>query len=153
MITNAKRIPPVKFPKTPQNRAARYGISYQRKFTQALKSSAPRGFDILPNLWFSYSDQTGDGLICSPDIVLVDKDEGFAAVVEVKTTYTPLALQKLRELYCPVVSKALGLPTRPIVVVKNLLPGCPSPRLTIISAIATQGNPLFQWIGQGPVQW
>lgn len=153
MILKATQIPPVKFPKRPQSRAAKYGLSFQRKFTQALKATAPSGISVQPNLWFNYVDQTGSSLICSPDIVLVDREEGFAAVVEVKTTYTPLALQKLRELYCPVVSKALSLPTRPIVAVKNLVPGCPPPRLTITSTIATQGEPLFQWIGRGPVQW
>lgn len=153
MILTAKQIPPIRFPKRPQSRAQKFGLSYQRKFTAALRSSTPKGIEILPTPWFSYADQTTAGLICSPDVILVDREEGFGVVIEIKTTYTPLALQKLRDLYCPVVTKALRLPTRPVVVVKNLLPGCPPPKLTLISAIATQGDPLFQWIGQGPIQW
>jgi len=109
---------------------------------------------VQPDAWFSYLAGKTDTkwAICSPDILLFDAENSFIIVVEVKTTYTPLALGKLRSLYCPVVERATGLPTRPLVVCKHLILGGPRPSSTISFALLS-GEPLFQWLGKGPIQW
>lgn len=107
-----------------------------------LKSIVPQTMQVEPDAWFIYND----GLVCSPDILIHDNEFGFIIVVEVKYTYTPAAIEKLIGLYCPVVSRALRVPTKPLVLVKNLIPDCPPARLSISSALLSP-VPLVQWIG------
>jgi hypothetical protein len=152
MIQKAIAIPAVKLPR-PNHPAARRGLAYQRSFTKALRLTAPKDFQIFPEQWLSYWTKGATvSLICCPDIILVDTLERFAIVVEVKTTYTPLAFEKLQRLYCPVVSRAFNLPTKPLVVCKNLSVGCPRPNQTISFALISP-EPLLNWIGRGPVIW
>lgn len=155
MIYSATRIPAPKFKRQRNTPMQRAGLKYQRDLTRALKQSAPTGLVVEPTPWFSYSDkraQDGRALICSPDILLVDQENEFVVVIEVKTTYTPTALDKLQKVYCPVVSRALKLPCRPLVICKNLTPDAPLPSSTLLYALR-RDQPLFSWLGQGPIQW
>lgn len=156
MILKAARITPPKFPRQTRTPAQRAGLAYQRKFTTEFRKSTPKSIEIQSVPWFSYLDvQAANGqhwLICSPDLLAIDTENKFVIVIEVKTTYTPLAFQKLRDVYCPVVSRALELPCKPLVVCKNLIASCPRPAPTISFALLSR-EPLFHWIGQGPTQW
>lgn len=152
MIHKAAQIAAPKFPrpKLPRQRA---GLAYQRQVAKAFAASAPSGILVHPDTWYSYqAEVNGKWSMCSPDVLLFDAENGFIVAVEVKTTYTPLALEKLQRVYCPVVSRATGLPVTPLVVCKHLIPQCPRPSPTISFALLS-GKPLFQWLGKGPILW
>lgn len=152
MILSANRISKRDVPR-PANPIARSGLSYQRKFSQALDDSTPPGYIVEREPWFEYRDSRSDkSLVCCPDLLAVDNEEGFAIVIEIKRTWVPDAIEKLRRVYCPVVSAALGLPTRPLVVCKTLLPSCPRPSPTISFALFSD-DPLFHWLGRGSIEW
>jgi hypothetical protein len=155
MILRARQITAPKFPRQKHTPAQRAGLTYQRKVTTALRALAPKRIDIKPTPWFTYCD-TIDGenkwAICSPDILLIDQQFEYIIVIEIKLTFTPLAFQKLHDLYCPVVSKALIWPTHPLVICKRLGASDPLPRLTLLSALGSK-EPLITWLGQGPIQW
>lgn len=153
MILSAKAIPPRQLPR-PKTLTARAGLAYQHKFSRELALLlTPEGFQLSTNSWFEYIDSRSAGpLICAPDILVFDLDRGFALVIEVKQTWTPLAIEKLRRVYCPVVSKALDLACKPLVVCKILSPSAPKPQMSI-SASLLANEPLVHWSGRGPVQW
>ena len=72
------------------------------------------------NSWFQYRDENGPHA-CSPDFIFIY--DGMVIVIEVKVTWLPSAISKLRNLYIPVVNRIL----RPekiggIVICKNLTP-------------------------------
>lgn len=137
----------------PAQPVARSGLSYQRKFSQAFDDSTPPGYIIEREPWFEYRDSKSDkSMVCSPDLLAIDGEEGFVIVVEIKRTWVPGAIDKLRQTYCPVVSIALGLPTRPLVVCKTLSPGCPRPSPTISFALISD-DPVFHWLGRGSIEW
>ncbi len=157
MIIAAKEINPRKFPR-PKGPASRLGLAFQKKFTKALESGVSLDGDVGVKVepWFEYTELPTVGnprtAICSPDLLVLDVENGFITVIEIKLTYTPLALIKLRNIYCPVVSLALGLPTLPLVVCKNLTPTSPKPHLSFYDAIRSK-EPLFHWIGRGTILW
>jgi hypothetical protein len=155
VILRASQIRAPKFPRQKLTTAQRAGLVYQRKVTSALHTLAPKHIDIKPTPWFSYCDAThgeNNWAICSPDILLIDQQFEYIIVIEIKLTFTPLAFQKLHDLYCPVVAKALIWPTRPLVICKNLGLSDPLPKLTLLSALGSK-EPLITWLGQGPIQW
>lgn len=152
MILSAKQIDPKTLPR-PQTTVAKNGLGFQRKFTRQFAQSAPEGFVAVPEPWFEYVDnRSPQPLICCPDLIARDLDFGFWLVIEVKQTWTPLALQKLRDVYCPVVAKAFGKPAKPLVVCRRLTTDSPRPQPTVTFALVAD-NPLIHWTGQGPILW
>lgn len=152
MILSASRTLEKKLPK-PKSGPARAGLWYQARFSKAFGLSIPDGFIVETNPWFSYFDSSSrKESICSPDLIAIDTENEFVVVVEVKTTWTPLALEKLNSLYCPVVSRAFGLPTTPLVVCRILTPESPRPQTTVSFALLSQ-EPLIHWPNQGPILW
>ncbi len=156
MILHATQIKRPNFPTKRLAKRQRSGIVFQNRFTKALEKNLPGDIGSIPEPWFSYADTKSKSEnkwgICSPDIVLVDTENKFILVIEVKTTWTPEALEKLKTLYCPVVARAFGFPTKPLVVCKNLTPESPRPQPTISFALLSQ-NPLYQWLGTEPIRW
>jgi len=140
------------FPKPkPSNPAARLGLRYERKVGKELDAHTRRGNFIKTehNPWFTFYDEFGHGN-CSPDFLLFL--ENGVVVVEVKLTWVEVALAKLAELYCPVVSVALGMPSRPLVICHNLSKGAPVATLSLREAIAQPNKPLL-WPSNGHILW
>lgn len=151
MILSATPTSPRKFPR-PAGLAARDGIAFERKFQRALHALVHTNAEwkLQRNPWFEYQDDERGYNVCSPDITLTDTKNDFIIVMEVKQTYVEDAIIKLRDLYCPVVFKATGIPAAPLVVVKNVLPNAPLPASRISFALQAS-TPVFQWLGQGPI--
>lgn len=126
------------------------GLKYERSAIKMLRSVLPPSMRLENNPWFYYKTEAMSGA-CSPDALIFDTAFDFIIVVEIKNTYTPAALPKLLDLYCPVVQKVFRLPTKPLVLVKNLVPGSPLPKLSLSSALMTE-VPLLQWIGTGSIR-
>lgn len=129
-------------------------MAYQRKFTRTFAAAAPKDIDVHAEPWFAYSESSLPSHVrsCCPDLIAIDKENKFVIVIEVKSTWTPLAMEKLREVYCPVVQRALGFPTKPLVVCKTLIPISPRPQPTISFSLISE-TPLYHWTGRGPIQW
>lgn len=136
----------------PQTVEARSGLSYEKKFVKALREGTTGRKEWLAiehNPWFSYKT-LNSVKICCPDAIAFDLENQFAIVIEVKQTFVPNAMEKLCGLYCPVVSRALAVPTKPLVVCRSLAPGGPNPSSRIAFALTAE-YPLYQWLGTGPV--
>jgi Holliday junction resolvase len=130
----------------PISTAAKNGLRYERNVFKALKK-LPNTIFYNPQYYFS--DDNGPGY-CIPDILLVDGDT--CIVIECKLTYTEEAIEKLRYLYCPVVSLAMQVETRALVIVKHLTRRAPEPAWNIKEALQ-RGVPLLHWLGKGPITW
>ena len=120
--------------------------------------SLTNGFNLDHNPCFQYQ-LAHDPLLrwCVPDALIhINAPQNFQGIIvtEVKLTYTPEALQKLLNLYCPVVSIALGVPVRPLVIFKNALrPNVEfKPCLDLYEAVHSS-IPIFQWLGRGPLTY
>lgn len=152
IVLSAVRISGRELPPTLSKSLARQGVNYEKQFARALIAASPLGAKINCNPWFKYKTVEDNGLLCSPDIISFSTEDEFITVFEVKRTWTPEAAIKLRELYCPVVSRALGLPAVGVVVCKNLVPESPRPSTSI--SLSMLSNPgLYHWIGNAPVRW
>jgi len=145
-LAYAKRIDPQHMPKS---KLAPHvlGLRYERRLVKALKS---RGFDLDHNPWYEYRNgREAKASTCCPDIVLYDLAKNLALVIEVKLTLVPEALQKLHDLYLPVVQLATGFKVSPLVVFRNT-----SLKLPAHSSFyqASQASPpYFQWLGNPKV--
>ena len=146
-ILEARRIltPSLPYPPTP---IARAGLRFEKKVFAELQKSVK---EIEHNPWFSYKLCDGGHGICCPDILIRDSENPLIIVIEVKHTWVPHALNKLKTLYCPIVEKALQIKTRPLVIAKHLIPGAPRPCNKISQAILC-ADPIVQWLERGPIQ-
>lgn len=151
MILSASRAPERVHKSRASNAAGYQGLLFERKTGKMLKSVLPRSMRLEHNPWFYYTASEGVRSACSPDFLIHDDDFGYIIVIEVKTTWVPGAILKLRALYCPVVSKALGRPTKPLVLVKHLTPDSPRPQSTLSFGLLAR-DPLIQWLGRGTIQ-
>jgi hypothetical protein len=135
----------------PSNPAARLGIRYEKKVKSELTLHTNRGnfLEIEHNPWFEFEDKYGSGN-CSPDVLLY-LDHGVV-VVEVKLRWVPVALNKLRDLYCPIVSAALNVPVPPLVICRYLAPEAPSASFSLREAITGKSRLLF-WPANGHMPW
>ena len=140
------------FPKPkPSNAAAKLGLRYERRVGTELNLHVNRGrFEQLEhNPWFTFYDTFGQSN-CSPDYLLWF--EGRVIIIEVKLTWVEVALAKLHELYCPVVSVALQCPVLPLVICRNVTPKSPKAQFSLSEAI-TSPEKLLQWPNTGHIQW
>lgn len=155
-LSQAARCYPRQMPRA-RNPNSVAGLTYERKVISALCDSlvvSGLTFDLCHNPWFEFQGTYGSGL-CVPDgMVSVQQGEyrDKIFVIEVKLTYTEEAIDKLLNLYCPVVAKAFDLPAVPVVICKNLVPGAPKALPTFFGAVeAFECNqvpfPLIQWLG------
>lgn len=134
--------PPFSIPRDPSNAASIAGIRYENKIFKTLVAS---GDDVEHNPWFRYGSR-----YCCPDIILYRLAQGIAIVIEVKLTYCPDAISKLKAVYLPVLSASTQLyQFKPLIIARNLIPGvAPAPSL---SEALNQPIPLIHWIGRGPI--
>ena len=105
------------------------GIRFERKVGTRLEILAKSlGGMLEKNPWFQYNDENGPHA-CSPDFIFLF--DGTVIVIEVKVTWIPIAISKLKNLYLPVVNRILH-PEKlgGIVLCKNLTPETPAPTLT-----------------------
>ena len=137
----------------PARPSAKQGLRYEAKVERELASLSARGLfsQVERTPWFDFADSLGSSC-CAPDFVL-HQPGGAIIVIEVKLTWVPVALPKLRQLYIPVVSKALHSNVIfPLVIVKNLTPDAPPAEFTLSRALASKSCLLY-WPDNGPMQW
>lgn len=137
----------------PSSAAGTAGLRYERRVNrQLLKHVSEKKFAKLEhNPWFTYSDQFGSGACC-PDFLLWSPGETFVVVTEVKLTWVNSAALKLHDLYLPVVSAALDVPSMPLTIVRNLTPEAPDAKHTLSEALQAEPH-LFQWFDNGTMIW
>lgn len=128
----------------------RAGIVYENKLAEALRLARMSVVLVERNPWFHYRKDDGTSGYCCPDLLVWYPESKYIVVIEAKLTWVPGALPKLRELYCPVIRKALSLPTKPLVICKNLIPESPFPASSIGLALESR-DPLYVWRGKGSV--
>lgn len=137
----AKRIPPRVLP-PPTTEQQRQGLRYEKKVVRALKA---RNLTLEHNPWFEYL-----GGVCCPDIIIYELSQNRVIVVEVKLTYTPEALVKLRTLYCPIVTEVTRLLTSPLLIIRRAnnrrIEFQPS-----LWAVLNSPSPVYLWPGNGPI--
>lgn len=130
----------------PKSPIARQGLNYQQKVFLALRAALPaKGFTIEQTPWFRYRTNTdGPDQYCEPDILITDLEDAYIIVIEVKLSWVPNALDKLKTLYCPVVSRARSIPTKPLIIAKNSAPGAPPANSRLAFALLTE-QPFLLW--------
>lgn len=144
MILSAERIANRAMPR-PVSPVARLGLSYERRvFAELKKTLNPQNFIVERNPWFRYTDETGTERLCCPDILITDLDEVYRIVAEIKLSWVPNVLDKLRDLYCPVVQKAALLPTKPLVIARNSASGAPTANSRLGFALMAN-DPFLLW--------
>ena len=77
------------------------------------------GRDARKGVWWSYHDINGPGL-CQTDFIILG--EIWAVILECKHTWTAEGMEQLKDLYMPVVERALDRRTLGIQVCKHLVP-------------------------------
>jgi hypothetical protein len=151
MILSARRIDPRPMPKADGMRAM--GLRYERKVVRALKA---QGITHEHNPWISYEikcDLSASTHTAVPDILIYQKSSFgnyFIIVAEVKLKYVPEALDKLQDLYCPIVNQVIGLRTVPLVIVKSLTLDTPEHRDSISEALK-RPCPVYHWLGHSRI--
>lgn len=129
----------------PRKGAKRYGKSYEAAVAKRTGGTLGQ--------WWHFLDANGEGW-CQTDVLLVLSRE--AIVIECKLTEVDDARKQLGRLYLPVVARALGKPTRGIVVARYLSRESDERRVvrSLSEALAcAEGDyfPTLHWIGKGPI--
>lgn len=149
-VTN--RIP--KPPGRGSSAAARAGLAYQRRVTKALE---PLGPSLMANPWISFLDAHGPGM-AQPDLLLVGAGLVAPTLIEIKLTYTELAVAQLDLLYVPLVAHLFGVSQsqiRRIILCKHLTAAAFAPKAAQECCLE-DGVPLGEpplttfWSGTGP---
>jgi|SRR5580700_6184991 hypothetical protein len=133
------------------NPAAKLGLRYERSVGRELERHVrPDALGAIEhNPWFTFSDAYGTSS-CSPDYLIWIGNR--VVIVEVKLTWVDVAMTKLLELYCPVVSIALGAQVMPLVICRNTLPRAPRGHSTLVQAL-TSHEKLLLWPQIGHIPW
>lgn len=137
----AKRIPPRPLPK-PTTLQQKQGLRYEKNVVKALRA---RGFDLEHNPWFEHTHG-----VCCPDIIVYELSQNRAIVIEVKLTFVPEALDKLRTLYCPIVAEVTGLRALPAIIFKNGNASGIAFQPSFWQMLDTP-SPIYLWPGHGPI--
>ncbi len=103
--------------------------------------------------WFRFGDALGEAF-CQTDVLLML--DGEVAILECKLTEVGDARRKLRELYVPVVQRALKRPTKAIVVARYLTNESDREMICATLGVALRSAsaeyfPTLHWIGRGPI--
>lgn len=149
-------------------------LIYARRLLQRpafIPQSRPRGFKALGTryeslvsrnlpgsergLWWEYSDANGLGF-CQTDFIVIGRR--YVLIIECKHTWTPTGMEQLQDLYLPVVSLALGLPTIGVQLCKHLVTHthstaliCPTLEDAVETAKARNAPTTLHWRGLGPI--
>lgn len=124
------------------------GLRYERRVIRALRA---RGFDLEHNPWFEWKNGKEFG-ICCPDAIVYELNLNRALVVEIKLSATVLALEKVRDFYCPIVSRALAIKTLPLIITRSIarMEKRETPIQTLWEAVDSDW-PVYLWPGNGPI--
>jgi hypothetical protein len=156
VILRAEQIEPQHLPCGKHTSAQLRGLRYQRALGRALARTLKRiDATLIPEPWYRYVSHDACN-ICAPDF-LVEKGDS-AIVIEVKLTFVFSAIEKLTELYVPVVRKANPRLKRivPLIVTKTLTPSAPPtiPRISKALDNVSGMVPVLQWRDrQSPLVW
>lgn len=93
------------------------GLRYERLVARAISRQFPR--ETTHGQWFEYCDARGPGY-CQPDILISWLDGSGHIIIECKLTDVDAARDKLRNIYVPIVERALGGTVHAIVVTRHL---------------------------------
>lgn len=145
MILATRRIAARPLPKADGMKAI--GLRYERQVIRAL---CARNIIHEHNPWFEYTTTENMAVhVAVPDAMLfLDKDS--VIVAEIKLKFVPDAMTKLEEIYCPIVSKHMGKPVRPLIIVKSLTLDTPSHSDSISEALKCQ-YPIYHWLGHARI--
>lgn len=126
------------------------GLAYEKKACVALAALAKKiGATFEAQPWFRFNDANGNGQAV-PDFLLKLAD--ITLVGEIKYTFTPDAVTKLRGLYLPVVLATTRTRALPLVVCKTLTPDCTRTIFNLRDAFASHELiPTLQWLGSGVI--
>lgn len=118
MISHAEQVKKPSFIGGATLRGAAYrGKLYERKIGQELKAAE---HIVWNGPWFSYQLSTGLLRYCQPDYII--QTTPYPIIIEVKLSLKADSDNKLKNLYHPVVEKALGKKFNTLLVVKILSP-------------------------------
>jgi len=129
----------------PRKASKKYGIAFE--------SAVARKTGGIHGQWFRFVDANGVGF-CQTDVILVLSGE--AVVLECKLTEVGEARKQLGMLYIPVVQKALGIPTKGVVVARHLTRETDRARVVSNLGLAMRAAsasyfPTVHWLGRGPI--
>jgi len=132
------------------------GIRYERRLSRSLAILAKeQGLILEYQPWFEYKTPVDITNYCAPDFLLYEPNGTWVIVIDAKRSFYPQALDKLRTLYVPVVSKSfqrLAL-VYPLMICRDLIPGCPKPIEFLHESITTPLTSVYHWLGQGSLTW
>ena len=111
----------------PTAAANRAGLAFEASVAASLPGS-------IHGQWFHFADSRGEAW-CQPDIIQFVGS--YARVLECKLTWTPVAAIQLRDLYLPIVAKVYNLPTKGLVVCRNLTSKAPPASLDLAGSMVT----------------
>ena len=94
------------------------GLRFEKRVTQACTSLFGKAY-VTHGPWFEYQHSARRDW-CQPDILVFKREWNAIFVLECKLTDVSGAKEKLRQVYVPVVEKALDKPTWGIVVCRHL---------------------------------
>lgn len=150
LISDARQIPRPGFATNKaSNVLSAIGIRYEKKLKAELEKLVD--FEVYHNPWFLYNESE----YCSPDFILWPTSDQFPLIIiECKLKYVKEGTDKLKNLYLPVVKKALKLTSEPIgiVITKSLTPEVKSTISDLRSARADSDNTLL-WLLNGRISW
>lgn len=151
-MISVRQIPPRPLPK-PKTEIQKQGLRYEKRVIKQLK----RHWEVEHNPWFETQVQDDHPKFLCPDAIIWQ--QGQIIVLEVKLTYTPEALKKLKEKYVPAVEQTYeGSKVLPLVIAKNTppiagIPGENEFRVFHQSLKEALGHfwPVYFWSGRGPL--
>jgi len=133
----------------PENRrptgARAQGLLYEKDLEKGLATRFERG------AWWEFEDREGKGF-CQTDFWAGAKE--WVIILEVKLSWCEEAEDQLFGLYCPVLSKALGVPWKrllPVVVCRNLARGLDRPIKSTLQEALRAVRENDNWITGAPV--
>jgi hypothetical protein len=100
-------------PRTKMRGVKALGGRYEAAVAKQLGRTAHKG------IWWSYRDTNGPGL-CQTDFIILG--EIWAVILECKHTWTTEGMAQLKDLYIPVVERALNKKALGVQVCKHLVP-------------------------------
>lgn len=135
------------------NAAAKRGLRYENRVGRELQRHVDRGrfVKLEHNPWFTYTDKYGTDH-CSPDFLLWTEEEEVI-IVEVKLSWVGMAMPKLLDLYCPVVTVATNADVAyPLVICRNITNEAPPAKHSLREALDSDHG-LLHWPDNGHIIW
>lgn len=127
------------------------GLTFERRIKKELHRHAAFGnlTHLLHTPQIDYVDAQGHG-VCFPDFIFLRNNH--VVVVEIKLSWIPTALPKLKELYIPLIERLFNKAAVPLVITKRLVAAAPASAFSIREALALP-SALLSWPQSGHVIW